>query len=377
MKKSIFFCAALFACAFAFQSCDQVKSDNPATVDEATYDLQKGMTLGDYIDKYAVDGVVVLPAGAVVNLDEPIELDQTLTIVSDPEDPATIIAKAGFVVSDNFTLKDVKIDAAEVTTPFIALNPEGGKVKNQDVYTDAQTKDFYLLGEIAIENVMIKDLKNALVSSNGQDWALVSLIIENSIIQLDNGDKNTLIAFDATKNNKGAIKNIKIQKNTIYNLQENKSKYFIRFANASNAQGAFGTKNGTSTYDWKISSNTIIRTMTAKDFGNNIVNNAKVTSTFNNNLLYDVYRVYQYLQNNQVRETVGNFVFYNVTKAADCTNDQSRKDSNGNPYTTVLETAPFEVPTTSLDLTKKNGGLNLTPSGEASATGDPRWLTVD
>lgn len=371
MKKSIFFCAALFACAFAFQSCDKV--DNPGSPTEAVID--NGSDLKDVIAKFAKDGVLVLPAGAELTLNEPIELDQTLTIVSDPEDPATIIAKAGFVVSDNFTLKDVKIDAAEVTTPFIALNPEGGKVKNQDVYTDAQTKDFYLLGEIAIENVMIKDLKNALVSSNGQDWALVSLIIENSIIQLDNGDKNTLIAFDATKNNKGAIKNIKIQKNTIYNLQENKSKYFIRFANASNAQGAFGTKNGTSTYDWKISSNTIIRTMTAKDFGNNIVNNAKVTSTFNNNLLYDVFRVYQYLQNNQVRETVGNFIFYKVTSPQ--SNDQSRKDSNGNPYTTVLETAPFEVPTTSLDLTKKNGGLNLTPSGEASATGDPRWLTVD
>ena len=371
MKKSLIFCAALFACALGFQSCDKV--DNPGSPTEAVID--NGSDLKDVIAKFAKEGVLVLPAGAELTLNEPIELDQTLTIVSDPEDPATIIAKAGFVVSDNFTLKDVKIDAAEVTTPFIALNPEGGKVKNQDVYTDAQTKDFYLLGEIAIENVMIKDLKNALVSSNGQDWALASLIIENSIIQLDNKDKNTLIAFDATKNSKGAIKNIKIQKNTIYNLQENNSKYFIRFANASNAAKAFGTNNGTSTYDWNISNNTIIRTMTAKDFGNNMVNNAKVTSTFNNNLLYDVFRVYQYLQNNQVRETVGNFIFYKVTSPQ--SNDQSRKDSNGNPYTTVLETAPFEVPTTSLDLTKKNGGLNLTPSGEASATGDPRWLTVD
>ena len=371
MKKSLILCAALLACALGFQSCDKV--DNPGSPTEAVID--NGSDLKDVIAKFAKDGVLVLPAGAELTLNEPIELDQTLTIVSDPEDPATIIAKAGFVVSDNFTLKDVKIDAAEVTTPFIALNPEGGKVKNQDVYTDAQTKDFYLLGEIAIENVMIKDLKNALVSSNGQDWALVSLIIENSIIQLDNKDKNTLIAFDATKNSKGAIKNIKIQKNTIYNLQENNSKYFIRFANASNAAKAFGTNNGTSTYDWNISNNTIIRTMTAKDFGNNMVNNAKVTSTFNNNLLYDVFRVYQYLQNNQVRETVGNFIFYKVTSPQ--SNDQSRKDSNGNPYTTVLETAPFEVPTTSLDLTKKNGGLNLTPSGEASATGDPRWLTVD
>jgi len=42
MKKSIFFCAALFACAFAFQSCDKV--DNPGSptlpqFTETTYDF--------------------------------------------------------------------------------------------------------------------------------------------------------------------------------------------------------------------------------------------------------------------------------------------------------------------------------------------------
>ena len=83
MKKSLIFCAALLASAFAFQSCDQVKSDNPATVDEATYDLQKGMTLGDYIDKYAVDGIVTLPAGAVVNLDEEVVFNEAIGIISE------------------------------------------------------------------------------------------------------------------------------------------------------------------------------------------------------------------------------------------------------------------------------------------------------
>lgn len=44
MKKSIFFCAALFACAFAFQSCDKV--DNPGSptlpqFTETTYDLDR------------------------------------------------------------------------------------------------------------------------------------------------------------------------------------------------------------------------------------------------------------------------------------------------------------------------------------------------
>ena len=263
------------------------------------------------------------------------------------------------------------IDASELDEPLIALTDNLLTKKNQDKYTDADTKDFNLLDEITIDNVMIKNMKNAIVSTNGQDWAVENLTITNSIIQLDN-DSYTFLRFDQTKNNKGAVKNLNIQNNTIYNLKENKTGYFFRLANASNAAKAFGTNNGTSTYNFTISNNTIIRTMTAKDFANNMVNNSKVTMTVQNNIFYDVYRLYQLIQVNQMSTTTDNYIYYDVT--APQNNDQSRTDKQGNPYTTKLESAPFEVPTEALDLSKANGGLNLTPTGDASNVGDPRWL---
>ena len=263
------------------------------------------------------------------------------------------------------------IDATDLDEPLIALTAGTTTPKNQDKYTDAATTDFNLLDEITINNVMIKNLKNCIVSTNGQDWAVENLNITNSIIQLDN-DSYTFIRFDQTANNKGAIKNLNIQNNTIYNLKENNAGYFIRFANASNAAKAFGTNNGTSTYDFNISNNTIIRTMTAKDFANNMVNNSKVTLKLQNNIFYDVFRLYQFVQGNQMSTTTDNFIYYDVTSPQ--ANDQSRKDKQGNPYTTKLDTAPFDVPTAALDLTKADGGLKLTPKGDASKVGDPRWL---
>ena len=263
------------------------------------------------------------------------------------------------------------IDATDLDEPLIALTAGTTTPKNQDKYTDAAVKDFNLLDEITINNVMIKNLKKAIVTTNGQAWAVENLNITNSIIQLDNENDYFINFYDAA-DNKAAIKNLNIQNNTIYNLKENKSGYTIRFRNASNAQGAFGTKNGTSTYDYTISNNTIIRTMTGKDFANNMVNNAKVTLKMQNNIFYDVYRLYQFVQGNQMSTTTDNFIYYDVTSPQ--ANDYTRTDKQGNPYTTKLDAAPFDVPTAALDLTKADGGLKLTPKGDASKVGDPRWL---
>lgn len=296
---------------------------------------------------------------------------EDIVITSNADAPATITMKKNFNIKQNFTISNLKIDGSNLTQPFIKLSADGCDRKNQDVYTDAQNKDVNLLGEININNVMIKEIKKDFITNNSTDWALETLNIENSIIQLNNSS-SWFIRFNNGGSN-GCIKNINIKNNTIYNLAENSSRYFIAFKNASNSMKVFGTTS-TSKLDWNISNNTIIRTMTGSRFGTNMTNNKAVTNTVCDNIFYDVYRVYQYLQNNQTRTTTGNYAYYDVTNASACTNDQSRKDSNGNPYTTKLESAPFTVPTAALDLTKKNGGLSLTPSGEAAKAGDPRWI---
>ena len=322
-----------------------------------------------WINKIEVDPiseVVVAPAdgadlGAVVNAEmakyaKPKSLTIDLTAGANYTTSQSIKTNVPLIINGN----GAGIDATGLEAPFIALDlAASGTVPqlNQEVYEDAAAKDYNLLDEVTIDDVMIKNLKGSIISSNGQDWALVNLNITKSIIQLDN-DGTTFIRFDQTKSNKGVIKNINIQNNTIYNISS-KSAYFIRYANASNAAKAFGTSNGTSTYDYNFSNNTLINTFKDKNFGNNTVNNSKTAITMKNNIFVDVMNITKFAQGNCEKTLEGNFTWGSVTaeetvaKAVD---------------------AGFTTPIAALDLTKANGGLNLTPTGEAKDAGDPRWL---
>ena len=322
-----------------------------------------------WINKIEVDpisDVVVAPAdgadlGAVVNAEmakyaKPKSLTIDLTAGANYTTSQSIKTNVPLIINGN----GAGIDATGLEAPFIALDlAASGTVPqlNQEVYEDAQAKDYNLLDEVTIDDVMIKNLKGSIISSNGQDWALVNLNITKSIIQLDN-DGTTFIRFDQTKSNKGVIKNINIQNNTIYNISS-KSAYFIRYANASNAAKAFGTNNGTSTYDYNFSNNTLINTFKDTNFGNNTVNNSKTAITMKNNIFVDVKNITKFAQGNCEKTLEGNFTWGSVTaeetvaKAVD---------------------AGFTTPVAALDLTKANGGLNLTPTGEAKDAGDPRWL---
>lgn len=203
MKKSLIFCAALLASAFAFQSCDQVKSDNPATVDEVTYDLQKGMTLGDYIDKYAVDGIVTLPAGAVVNLDEEVVLNEAIGIISDEKNPATIVAKAGFVTNSPIYFSNVKIDATNVATPLVKMNTLPTEGLN-DVGA-------FEIDMIVFDGVTVEGLKTQLFYANKQKYLVHSFAINNCTINRVGANKKSIMDF----NGGGLPLKVTINKSTI------------------------------------------------------------------------------------------------------------------------------------------------------------------
>ena len=310
--------------------------------------------------------------------------NKKITLKGNPDYPAIMTLSNGFIINDDFKIENVNIDASNINVALIRLDNNGTTKKNQDVFTDAAKTDIYLLDDVTLDNVMVKNLKKPLIYSNGKNWALVNFTLTNSIIQLNNGapsdDTNsTFINFYHSKQNCSSIKNINIKKNTIYNLQETAGTYFIRFGNANNAGDVFGQRSSTSKFDWEISDNTLIRTYTAKDFGNNIVNVAGVTNTVKDNIFYDVYRLYQYLPKNQVKITTGNYIYWDVTakQSNDISGSNNYKDKDGNPFAIELTEKPFTYPTEAIDLTKKNGGLNLKPSGAAANAGDPRWYEAN
>ena len=313
------------------------------------------------------DVTVLLSAENTITVTSELSLSgKKVTIKGDKDKPGMLVMNKGFVINDNFKIENVNIDAKTNTSvALIMLDKNGCTKKNQDVFPDAATTGFNLCDEVSINNVMIKDLKKSLISSNTQDWALVDLNVNNSIIQLDN-TTNVFIQFNSTKNSKGSVKNIKFTNNTIYNINTGSSHYFIRFANASNAAKAFGTNAGTSTFDYQFENNTFVNISKGQNFGNNTPNNGKVTVIMKNNIYYDVKYIDKFAQGNCAKTIENNF-YYGVAASSGATTYMA----------TLLEDAPFTAPTTALDLTKKYGGLNLKTSGAAANAGDPRWNEIN
>ena len=315
----------------------------------------------------AKDGVVA------VYLDEDLTLTKPITVplgkqlvIYGRNHTLTLGSGTNFVINDNLTLNNVKIDATELTKPLIALakEPDSSTPKNQDVYKDAATTDYNLLNAVTINGIMVKNLKVQFIRSNGADWALENFTLTKSVIQLDATGKY-FIDFSATANNKGAIKNITISENTIYNINATSKAYFICYANASNAQKAFGVANKTSIFDYKLTKNTIINTFKADKFGNQTPNNSKTFMEGTQNIYVDLKQPSKFFQNNCTK-TIEKNVSWGGTEEAAMSEHIDKL---------------FNNPTTALDLTQRKGGIDLYVSKSSKAaeyeSGDPRWLPRD
>lgn len=279
---------------------------------------------------------------------------------------------AHFQIQNGFTLRNLRIDCAESSALGLincSDTPDESVPFNESLFTSAATKGDYLIAEpIEVKNCMIKDLKKALIASSEKSaWCLLTLTIMNNIIQMDN-EKDYFLNFYGTGSGKSsAFKELLIQNNTIYNLQENSSQFAIRFGNASNAIKLFGSNSNPEVgrFKWRISNNTIMRVFAGKAFGNNLPNNACVINIITDNILIDDLQIEKYALGNQTKTAYNNYLFGIISNV-------SASDAK---FGTVMDPG-IVPPTTTLDLTQKNGGLNLTPSGEVftSGAGDPRWL---
>ena len=246
MKKSIFFCAALFACAFAFQSCDKVDNPSGEPLEPTKAVIDNGSDLKDVIAKFAKDGVVTLPAGVELTLNEEIELTEPLTIVGDKEKPAKIVAKAGFVINSDFVLEGVEINAEEVKTPFI-------KLATYELQGEEKAKN---LGLIAFINSKIFDLKYQFIYANKQPYLVDCINVQKSIIAIDGANKKTTFDF----NGGGNVSFLGIDESTIYSVPtvNNNGGFF------SSQSGKDVTELGGTTQTFAISNSTLYNITNAK-----------------------------------------------------------------------------------------------------------------
>ena len=127
---------------------------------------------------------------ATVTLDQDYTLDAAISVPYNKQlviDGANHILTVGggsfnFTTLNGITLKNLKIDATNLTDALIILPAGTSDVpKNKTMYTDADWSAYYMASPVEVENCMIKNLKNSLVTVKA-NWAIETFNLKNNII---------------------------------------------------------------------------------------------------------------------------------------------------------------------------------------------------
>ena len=271
-------------------------------------------------------------------------------------------------------VRSVNFLCAEATKAIIALSAtpdESLKINDETSaikFEGANQKVYWIDNQVSVILCNFVDLGQSLIYANKQPYALANLKIDQCIVQLRGSSIDPVINWVGS--NTGAIKNIVLSNNTIYNVsQDNTSSWMIRYGNASNAQPQ--KVWGTDAFSrFQMYNNTIC--FPGKALANNFPNKNNVYLTWKKNIFINT----PYLQktaSNAVRE------FTNADNVLYATEGFTIDNTDKEKYGTVEDLA-IVPPTESLNIdnifTLKNV---FAPKFETIATnsqyGDPRWVT--
>ena len=271
-------------------------------------------------------------------------------------------------------VRSVNFLCAEATKAIIALSAtpdESLKINDETSaikFEGANQKVYWIDNQVSVVLCNFVDLGQSLIYANKQPYALANLKIDQCVVQLRGSKIDPVINWVGS--NTGAIKNIVLSNNTIYNVsQDNTSSWMIRYGNASNAQPQ--KVWGTDAFSrFQMYNNTIC--FPGKALANNFPNKNNVYLTWKKNIFINT----PYLQkvaNNAVRE------FTNADNVLYATEGFTIDNTDKEKYGTVEDLA-IVPPTESLNIdnifTLKNV---FAPKFETTATnsqyGDPRWVT--
>ena len=270
-------------------------------------------------------------------------------------------------------VRSVNFLCAEATKAIIALSAtpdESLKINDETSaikFEGANQKVYWIDNQVSVILCNFVDLGQSLIYANKQPYALANLKIDQCVVQLRGSKIDPVINWVGS--NTGAIKNIVLSNNTIYNVsQDNTSSWMIRYGNASNAQPQ--KVWGTDAFSrFQMYNNTIC--FPGKALANNFPNKNNVYLTWKKNIFINT----PYLQktaSNAVRE------FTNADNVLYATEGFTIDNTDKEKYGTVEDLA-IVPPTESLNIdnifTLKNV---FAPKFETIATnnqfGDSRWV---
>ena len=354
--------------------------------------IPAGAEISAWVAEHLVDSEeeqgIALEAGQTYQLDGEADFRlNTMEFRGDKNNAPTIIVgeKGCFVTQGGLKIRDLNIDCSNTKMTgllTLAAEPDESISTNSLGYKalGANQDGFVIQKTVAFQNCRIKNLPNSLLYGNSMNWSLCDFRVLDCIVQMAN--KGSKPVLNLTGGSNGLIQKMMLRNSTFYNTEKNETEcYFMRFSNSSNAQPKkiFGEANNF--LEYVVDHCSFIRTNPKKDFANNLPNtqnNGKLWIEVNDCVFFDVFRLYQLLQSQWVKTTLGNYMSYTDFCEPQTTDygPGGRTDQYGNFYTTLDEAPEFSDGQLQVfDLSKANGGVNLAPAGLAASakSGDPRW----
>ncbi len=306
------------------------------------------------------------PNGAYT-LSQPLNFDYNKVVIrtTDQANRAkiTIDTDANFIVSNDFTLKYVDVDASATAKPLM----EAYKYDSEpSIDTIPKPKNYLMIDFVRIIGCNISGVKGCFFYDNNKSWAIVNFLIKNTVIQMETETSNikneSFISFQG-----GGVKDFQIANSTVYQTGNGNSKYFLRYNNNVRVDrlGYTTSDHTTMTYI----NNTFYKVASGQWANYSGISNYSAYD-LQNNIWYDC------ADGNIARRMMGNgrlgtnctFVSSNNTYWY---NGEQVDQGNYDTSTSQLTTDPA--------FTDPDNGI-FTPTGALQIekkTGDPRWYVTE
>lgn len=140
----------------------------------------------------------------------------------------TLGEDANFIISNDFTLKYVDVDASANTKPLIEAYNYGDAAPDDILQKPG---NYYLLEFVRLLNSEIKGVVGSLYYDNNKPYGVVNFLIKNTLIEMTT-------TTDRIKNESwiscqgGGVKDFAMNNSTVYQTGTGNSKYFLRYNNS-------------------------------------------------------------------------------------------------------------------------------------------------
>ncbi len=309
-----------------------------------------------------------LVSGGHYTLSQPLNLNYYKVVIrtADKNHHATLTlaADANFIVSNDFTLKYVDVDASATEKPLMEAYKYTDESSPEGILE--KPKNYYLINFVRVLNCKINGVVSSLYYDNNKDYAVVNFIIKESVIQLNTTTEKikneAWISFQG-----GGVKDFQTANSTFYQTGTGNSKYFLRYNNSVRVD-RLGYDNTVDHTTLTYTNNTFYKVASGQWSNYSGISNYSIY-TLQNNIWYEC------ADGQIARRLMGNGRLGNNCQFISSNNtywqngaqaDQGNYDTSSSQLTTD---PAFSDP--------ENG--IFTPTGAeqvANQTGDPRWYNM-